>query len=61
MVERQTFDFVQRQQNFNQKLFMFRLQWQGKAVNDAERLKMKAWLSYAYKIYENANSPAKYF
>lgn len=35
MVERQTFDFVQRQQDLNQKLFMFRLQWQSKAVNYA--------------------------
>lgn len=35
MEESQTFGRVQRDQHFHQELFMFCLQWQRKAIDDA--------------------------
>jgi hypothetical protein len=36
MVQRQAFHFVQWQQNLHQELLVFRLQRQGKAIDNAE-------------------------
>ena len=47
MVQRQTFHFVQWQQNLHKELLVFRLQGQGKAIDNAEITRIQNFIDAA--------------